>query len=285
MTPWRVWLAALALSLSGCTVDGLFFNPTPVDDYDFDSGDDPSLDGELTPLHPSLIDAAHRREGFVETDDGAIHWVFAQRDGASDAILFSHGNTGNIGLYWDRVERLWELGFHVLVYDYPGYGRSEGTPSERGVFDAGQAALEQLAAQPEVRRIWLYGYSLGGAPTFELAARSERGEAPVVAGVMTEAAWCSAEDVLQDGALVNVPGHFATDLEMDSCARAAELTETPLFLVHGSEDSVIHVRHMALLQRAATGVTVRSEHVDGAGHTDVPLRAADYDAWVQGFLR
>ena len=109
----------------------------------------------------------------------------------------------------------------MLIYDYPGYGRSDGEPSERGIFDAAQAALETLDAQPEVQRVWLYGYSLGGAPTFELAARSERGEAPRVEGVMTEAAWCSAEDLLQDGALVNVPGHFGTRLVMDSCARAS----------------------------------------------------------------
>lgn len=275
----------LSAMLLGCTVDGLFFNPTSVDGYDFDSGEDPSLEGELTALHPSLIDAEHRREGFAATNAGDVHWVFARRDGATDAILFSHGNTGNLGLYWDRVERLWELGFHVLIYDYPGYGRSEGEPTERGVFDAGQAALEQLAAQPEVSRIWLYGYSLGGAPTYELAARSERGEAPPVAGVMTEAAWCSAEDLLQDGALVNVPGHFGTDLEMDSCARVAELTETPLFLMHGSEDNVIHVRHLTLLERAAANVPARAERIEGAGHIDVPLLAPDYDAWVQEFMR
>lgn len=283
----RRWLmlAGIAPWLLGCTVDGLFFSPIAVDGYDFDSGRDPALAGEISAPHPSRIDAAHRQEGWMRTGDGELHWVFARQDGTRDAILYSHGNSAHLGRYWDRVERLWALGYHVFIYDYPGYGRSEGSPSERGVFDAAQAALETLAARPDVDRIWLYGYSLGGAPTFELAARAERGEAPAVGGVITEAAWCSAEDLLQDGALVNVPGHFATDLVMDSCARAAELRDTPLFLMHGTDDETIHVRQMGLLEQAARHVEVRAERIEGATHTDVPLRADRYDAWVRGFFR
>lgn len=282
------WLAPiLALALGGCiTVDGFFFNPSGSDGYDFDSGEDPELQGELTDLHPSLIDAEHRLEGFEDTERGRVHWVLAQRDGATDAILYSHGNTANVGRYWDRVERLWGLGFTVLIYDYPGYGLSEGEPGEEAVFVAAQVALERLAAQPEVERVWLYGYSLDSAPSFELAARAERGDAPEVTGLITEAAWCSVEDLLQDGASVSVPGHFATDLVMDSCARASELERVPILLMHGTEDRVIEPRHATLLERAAADVDVTVRRVEGAVHVDVPLVAgADYDAWIVDFTR
>jgi len=277
------WLCvALALSASGClTVDGFFFRPSePTDGYDFESGDDPDLDGSLTDPHPSTIGPAQRVEGFEDSPHGRIHWIFARQDGPADAILYSHGNSDHLGRYWDRVERLHALGFHVLIYDYPGYGLSEGEPSEAGTFDAAQVALERLAAQPDVERIALYGYSLGGAPTYEMAARSERGEAPEVFAVASEAAWCSVQDLLQDGAQVNVPGHYATRLTMDSCARVAELERLPLLILHGTEDSTITVRHLDLLAGSARGLEVRTERVEGASHNDLPNVAEGYDGWI-----
>ncbi|MBX3273812.1 MAG: alpha/beta fold hydrolase [Sandaracinaceae bacterium] len=283
-TPLRA-LLALALGASGCTVDGIFFRPSsPTDGYDFD-GLDPDLQGELTELHPSLIGAADRREGFVETEWGAIHWVFARREGATDAILYSHGNAAHLGRYWDRVERLHALGHHVLIYDYPGYGLSGGEVGEAGTFGAAQAALEVLVAQPEVERVWLYGYSLGGAPTYELAARAERGDAPPVRGVISEAAWCSAQEVLQDGTQVGLPGHFGTRLLMDSCARVGELASSPLSMMHGTEDETIPIRHLRLLRAAADdALEVTAHEVAGARHTDVPVVAGEaYDAWIRGF--
>jgi len=284
VTRWG--FAFLALWATGClTVDSFFFQPsTPTDGYDFESGTDGDLDGSLTDPHPSTIDAAHRTEGFEDTPHGRVHWVFARQDGPADAVLYSHGNADHLGRYWDRVERLYALGVHVLIYDYPGYGLSEGEPSEEGTFDAAQVALERLAGQPDVERVFLYGYSLGGAPTYEMAARSERGDAPTIEAVISEAAWCSVEDLLQDGAQVNVPGHYATRLHMDSCARVAELERTPLLLMHGTEDGTITVRHMDLLVRSADGLEVRAERVEGATHNDLPNVAADYDDWVRAHL-
>lgn len=280
----RLPLLALALlATSGCrAVDWVFFQPSaPTDGYEFETGD-PDLDGDLGEPHPSLIGPADRREGFADTPSGRVHWIFAHRDGASDAILYSHGNAAHLGRYWDRVERLWALGHHVLIYDYPGYGLSGGEPGEAAVFDAAQAAIDVLAAQPEVERVWLYGYSLGGAPTYELAARAERGEAPPIAGVITEAAWCSVEEVLRDGAQLGVPAHYATRLSMDSCARVEELEATPLLLIHGTDDGTIPIRHLRLLEAAAAGLDVTVREVDGAAHHDVPIVAgADYDAWVR----
>lgn len=281
MRRWAA-LSLLLCALPGCrAVDAVFFLPSaPTDGYDFD-GVDPDLDGDISDPHPSIVGPDDRREGFVETPSGRVHWVFARRDGATTAILYSHGNAANLGRYWDRVERLWSLGYNVLIYDYAGYGLSEGEPSEAGTFDAAQGALEVLAAQPEVERVWLYGYSLGGAPTYELAARAERGEAPRVEGAISESAWCSVREVLSDGAQVGVPSHFVTDLEMDSCARVRELEATPLLLMHGTDDPTIPIRHLHLLEEAAVGLDATAIEVEGAGHHDVPVVAgADYDAWI-----
>ncbi len=278
---------AIALAACGCVnVDSYFFAPREVDGYQFDVAD-PELAGDLSEPHPSIIGPEDRREGFVHTSDGAIHWVMAVREGATDAILYSHGNAIHLGRYWDRVELLWSMGFTVMIYDYPGYGRSEGQPSEAGVFDSAQAVLEQLAVMQEVEgaRIWLYGYSLGGAPTFELAARSERGDAPEIAGMIGESVWCSVEDVLQDGAEVDVPGSYFTDLRMDNCARMRELASTPVMLMHGTDDTVIPIRHLTLLDQAAVSTELTVHRVAGAGHADLPTVAgADYARWIDAFV-
>jgi alpha-beta hydrolase superfamily lysophospholipase len=273
----RITIAALLLS--GCIDAGaFFFAPRRLDrEYRWDEID-PALDGDISEPHASIVGPGDRDEGFLDVDGLAVHWVIARRPGATDAILYSHGNGVHLGHYWDRVERLWELGFTVLIYDYPGYGRSEGDPTEAGVYAAGQAALERLAEE-DVERIWLYGFSIGGAPTYELAARSERGEAPDVAGLISEGTFCSAEDLLEDGTQVGIDGHFITRVSLDNCARMRELTDTPALIMHGTEDFVVLVRHAALLREAAIDTPVTVRIIDGGTHLDVPL-ADSYDEWV-----
>src|SRR5690606_27201649 len=168
----RLLVAASAFALSGCmNLDGFLFNPTRVDaPYNFDEAS-PELDGDLDPEgpHASLVPAALRTEGFVESAEGdQIHWVFASRPGARDTILYSHGNAHHLARYWDRVELLWQGGFNVMIYDYPGYGRSSGSPSEPGLLASAEAALTELLQQPGVNpdRIFVVGFSLGGAATY-----------------------------------------------------------------------------------------------------------------------
>jgi alpha-beta hydrolase superfamily lysophospholipase len=280
-------VGAALLVVSACVpVDSLFFRPRrPVDGYDFD-GADPDLDGHLSEPHPSIVGPEDRREGFVETEHGAVHWVLARRRGATGVILYSHGNAVHLGRYWDRVERLWRLGFHVLVYDYPGYGLSSGEPSEEAVIASARAMREHLETLPETAnaRVFLYGYSLGGVPTFDLAARGDRGEGPPNAGVIAESTFCSIEDLLQDNAQVGLPATFATHLVMDNCAAAARLEKTPVLLIHGTEDQTVLAQHAALLEQAASGVRVDVHRVEGAGHRDVPrVAGAHYDDWVRAF--
>jgi hypothetical protein len=275
-------LALLALAAGGCVpAESFFFAPERVDDHDLDH-----VEGDLGEPHPSIIAPADRREGFVETPHGAVHWVFARHPEATDVILYSHGTAVHLGRYWDRVERLWNLGFHVLIYDYPGYGRSEGEPGEAAVLASARAVRERLEGFDEIEgaRVFLYGYSLGGAPSFDLAAAAERGEAPPVDGVIGEAVWCSVEDLFQDAAQVGLPGHYLTDLEMDNCARLAELRDTPVLLMHGTEDAVIPPRHLDLLLEAAPeALPVEARRVEGATHEDLPLVAEGYDAWIEAF--
>ena len=304
----------IALLASCVRVEDFFFAGQPADAYRWDEID-PSIDGDLSSPHPSLVPAALREEGFVRgNDDASLHWVFArQPDGAARAtILFSHGNGPNLGRFWDRVEVMWQLGYQVLVYDYPGFGRSSGTPSEAGLYDAAARMLAMLGGRDDVdaERIVLYGHSMGCAATFEVAVRSMRGaivsrrgdeEREVHArAVITESAWCSIEEMIRDGAFLDLPGELVSRLRFDNCARLGELRGVPVMLLHGRRDRVVPIRQLTLLDGAAAepvivhrvtdadhvNVSVVGEPWSGSDPpSGVPRPSADYAEWLTSLVR
>ncbi|MDQ3031939.1 MAG: alpha/beta fold hydrolase [Myxococcota bacterium] len=273
-----VGAVALAAVLPGCLqVETFFFAGRPIDEYRWDEAAE-ELDGDLTDAHPSLVPAADRVEGFVPLEDGTeIHWVFARRPGATATILYSHGNGPHLGRFWDRVERLWEMGFHVLVYDYPGFGRSTGTSTEAGLYASIDAVWDEVVPSiPEIDpdRTILYGYSLGGGPAFHLASRTARATRRPRA-VIGESVWCSIEAQVQDGAFLDLPRELLAHLEIDNCARIAELgTGMPVTLLHGTIDTVATPRQAMLLESAARG-PLELEWIPGARHAEVPNVAGD----------
>ena len=114
-------------------------------------------------------------------------------------------------------------------------------PTKAAVENA-DAVLALLPTMPEVdaERVWFFGYSLGGGPAYEFAARAERGEALVPLGLLSEAAFCSVAALVQDGGFLDLPPSYLTTFEFDNCAKAATLT-VPVLLIHGEQDPLIPV--------------------------------------------
>jgi len=112
----------------------------------------------------------------IETDDGErLHgwWVPARAGSARAHVLLCHGNAGNIG---DRVMHaalLCAAGLDVLLFDYRGFGRSTGRPSELGTYRDADAARSSLVARPGVDpdRVIYLGESIGGAVSIEIVSR------------------------------------------------------------------------------------------------------------------
>ena len=268
---------ALLLLASCLSLDPFLFGNEPVDEYGWDDDPcDPLLTGEVTEeCHPSRVPPEERTEGFVD----GIHYVFAHRPGATTTIFYSHGTGRHLGRYWDRVELMWELGFNVMIYDYPGYGRSEGEPDEASVYASAEAVLGVLPSMPDVdpAQVVFLGYSLGGGPTYEMALNG-----PITPrAVVSEATFCSIEALVQDGAKLSIPGGFLSTVAFDNCAKAAQLPETiPVTIIHGADDDFVLPDHGRALARAVgEGVTLHM--VPGAGHSTIPAVArADYERWL-----
>ncbi len=179
---------------------------------------------------PSSVGLEFRDVEFTAADGVRLHgWMIPGR--VPTTLLYSHGNAGNIG---DRlpIARLLAdaLGVGLFMYDYRGYGRSEGTPSEAGLGRDALAARDAVArAGVAAEHVVYFGRSLGAAVTVDLAlARPPR-------GVVLESPFASVR------ALANavVPGAgYLFRTRWDSLARIGAL-RAPLLVLHGDADEVV----------------------------------------------
>ena len=115
---------------------------------------------------------------YFKTEDGVtLNGWFVASPGASKTLLWFHGNGGNIGHRSEHLKLLHDkLKIHIFIFDYRGYGKSQGKPSEEGTYKDGMAALEHLRSRQnvEAREIFLFGQSLGAAVATEIAVRQSR---------------------------------------------------------------------------------------------------------------
>jgi fermentation-respiration switch protein FrsA (DUF1100 family) len=183
-------------------------------------------------------------------DGTRIHAWWAAPPGwkpARGAVLYAHGNGGNLSYRGDLVLR-WqkEMDTGVLIFDYPGFGRSGGKPTETGCYEAGQAAYDWLIEAKGVRQedILLFGGSLGGAIVTELAVRKP-GRALVLVATFT-----SFPDMAQTR-YPFFPGRWLVRNQLNSVGKIGQV-RCPVFIAHGTDDGLIpHAQGERLFDAAA----------------------------------
>lgn len=201
-------------------------------------------------------------EVWLETaDELRLHAWWLPHDEPRGALLFLHGNAGNISHRLDSLEIFHQLGLSVLILDYRGYGRSEGRPDEAGVYQDAEAALSWLeqaqGLAPE--EVILFGRSLGAA----VAARTA--SVHPVRGLILESAFTSAPDL---GAELYpfLPVRLLARLELDARA-AVRQVEAPTLVVHSRQDDIVPFHHGEALYRAAAQpvglLELRGDHNTG----------------------
>lgn len=142
-------------------------------------------------LHPEQLGLAAEEVSIRTEDDVSLHAFSLPSPGASRALLFLHGNTGNASHRLPNAAQLVRLGVHILLLDYRGYGLSEGTPTEEGVYADARAGLSYLIETcgiPE-HRIVLFGRALGTAVAIDLARDRS------LAGLILESSFPSGANV------------------------------------------------------------------------------------------
>jgi fermentation-respiration switch protein FrsA (DUF1100 family) len=201
-----------------------------------------------------------------------LHAWWCPLEGATGALLYCHGNAGNLSHRGGSILALQrELGASVLIFDYPGYGRSEGKPSEAGCYAAAYAAYDWLLREPGVpaERILLYGGSLGGGVAVDLACR--RGHrALLLANTFT-----AMPDVGRS-LYPWLPVRLLMRNRFDNLSKI-KLIHRPVVIAHGTADRLIPLAQAERLF-AAANEPKRFYPIPGADHnTPLPgefLRAA-----------
>jgi len=184
----------------------------------------------------------------TSTDGTRLHAWWLPAKGSETAILYCHGNAGNLSYRGGSIAKLRDrLGASVLIIDYPGYGKSEGAPSEKGCYAAADAAYDWLTHEKKFasKNVLLYGASMGGGVITRIASTREH-RALILVKTFT-----SAPDIASDlywwlpvpkRALMS--NHFDSLSRIDQCKR-------PVFIAHGTADEMIPHAHGERLYAAA----------------------------------
>jgi len=182
----------------------------------------------------------------LKTADGLS--IFAWYIPAPDAravLLFCHGNGGNISHRLDSIKIFHDIGLSVLIFDYRGYGRSEGEPTEKGTYLDAEAAWDFLIKEKgiEPARIVIFGRSLGSAVAAELAMRRKAG------ALIIESGFTSIPD-LGRKYYPHMPIRLITRFHYATIDKVNRLALPKLF-IHSPEDEIIpYDQGMRLYERA-----------------------------------
>lgn len=192
-------------------------------------------------------------------------------------LLWFHGNAGNLSYRIDMIARLMALPVNVFIIDYRGYGKSEGRPSEEGLYRDARAAWAYLTAERGVApdRIVVFGKSLGGVPACDLCLEVEP------AGLIVQSSFTSVPDMARE--VFPIVPRFLVRTRMASIEKVPRITCPKLF-VHSPSDEVVPYRLGRALFEAAAEPKEFFE-VPGAGHNETYLAGGRaYLEALRGFL-
>jgi fermentation-respiration switch protein FrsA (DUF1100 family) len=183
----------------------------------------------------------------LETADGArlsAWWVPA--DSPRGVLLFCHGNAGNISDRLDSIRIFNRLGLSLFIFDYRGYGKSSGSPSEQGTYRDAEAAWNYLIQirQKDPHKIVVFGRSLGGS----IAASLSQVHKPQA--LILESTFISLQEAARD----RLPGLFVKLFVPDQYRTLRYLTRVhcPVLILHSRKDEIIPFRHGEALYATAS---------------------------------
>jgi len=233
------------------------------------------------PPPSTLLDGVERV--WFSHDDGRVEgWYMppqaedeAPWAGARPAAVFFHGN-GELIDDWVGLLRPFPeaLGMGVLLVEYPGYGRSTGSPTQERIMEVALEAWDWLGERPEVdasRRIAV-GRSLGGGVAALLTRHRE------VSALVLQSTFTSVPDLAREQFFV--PGMLVRD--PFQALDAVRDYDGPVLVVHGRDDRVVPFDHGRRLADASPRARL---HPRACGHNDCPVPGGDYWRALEDFLR
>jgi fermentation-respiration switch protein FrsA (DUF1100 family) len=226
---------------------------------------------------PAAAGLSYETVGLVTADGFKLHGWFVPAQRSRGTLLFFHGNAGNISHRLESLVIFNHLHLNVLIFDYRGYGRSEGSASEAGVYRDAEAALGYLREQRGIplEELIFYGHSLGGAVAAWLAARY-----PPKA-LIIESGFTSIPDIAAD-LYPYLPTRLLTRLHYDTL-KNLQAVSSPVLIIHSREDEIIPFQHGQRLY-AAAGEPKRFLEIQGDHNGGFLLSGQRYPKGIDDFL-
>lgn len=246
-------LMLVLVGLTSCEFNGKFYYPqkislpfsTPV--ISKENGDTiytmsvlaDSIPPVFTSKNVEKIEFDYHFESVLikSTSGNKIHgWFIEPVDSARNnvTLFFLHGNGGNILSYLSLVFPFVEQGYQAFLFDYSGYGLSEGKPSRNNVYDDANSAFKHLVSRDEVKgtKIVVYGQSLGGHLTPSIALQNHN----EISAVVIEGAFSSHKDIAAKGA-----GIFGRIFVRETYPAKNLISKLsiPTLIIHSTDDEVI----------------------------------------------
>ena len=227
---------------------------------------------------------------YIDTPDGVrLHaWYLPAQGEARGTVLFLHGNAENISTHIASIYWLPERQYHVLLLDYRGYGRSAGAPMLDGMVLDVEAALAWLATRPEVEKhgMVVFGQSLGGALAVYAVAHSAHRDR--IKALIIDSAFSDYRAIVREKLAefwLTWPMQWPLSLTVDerySPLRAvADISPTPLLIIHGEHDSIVPMHHAERLYAGANEPKTlwriaEAGHIQALTRPEQRRRLADY---------
>ncbi len=206
-------------------------------------------------------------------------WFYEQAN-SHIVVLFNHGNTGNVSTRRWKQENILTTGASLFVYDYRGFGRSDGIPTLHGVVEDGLAAYDYLVNVKNFKpkNIVLYGESFGSCVLVEIAKLRTCG------GLIVQSGCTSAESLCKEQLpILNVyPSFLFFRPSLDNLTYL-QGAHPPLLIVAGAKDEIVPPHHASELFRQARPIKTLVM-LPCSTHNDFAIDSKQFSAELKKFL-
>lgn len=232
---------------------------------------------EKTPLMPQAFGlTGFEKVTFTTQDHITVTGFYHPAAGDKKTIVYFHGNAGHIGYRAPKLAALAKRGFGVMSVSYRGYGDSEGSPSEAGIYHDARASIDYLLGMKNLsqEQLIFYGESLGTGVAVQMATEYE----PAL--IVLEAPYTSVLARAQEIYRI-FPARLILKDRFDSLSKLPKL-KAPLLVFQGERDTIIPPHHArALLD--AYGLKKKSFFYPNIDHVSfVPeIIAAEIEAFLE----
>lgn len=232
---------------------------------------------------PADIRMAFKEVIFTTSDELKLHgWLAGEETGKGSrgVLLFCHGNAGNISHRLESISIFYRLGLNVFIFDYRGYGKSEGKPTEQGTYLDIEAAWNYLTETEGIapERIIIFGRSLGGAVAAYLAASKDINARALI----LESTFTSVPDLGQQQYPI-FPIRLLSHFEYNTMERLRKV-KIPVLVIHSPNDEIIPYKHGVALFEVANEpkqfVQIHGSHNEGFRES-----IEEYIVGLRSFLR